>query len=95
MRFQGVIEGLSVNNQIVGTLKQIHCWSKIQSEIRARRLSMVTQGRDKQKKIQNQQKLDAKLHELEVSTLPFIISFSLCLGTMIVSLRHGAKMMSL
>ncbi|XP_009630326.1 protein IQ-DOMAIN 10-like [Nicotiana tomentosiformis] len=66
VRFQGVIEGLSVNNQIVGTLKQIHCWSKIQSEIRARRLSMVTQGRDKQKKIQNQQKLDAKLHELEV-----------------------------
>ncbi|XP_060209291.1 protein IQ-DOMAIN 10 [Lycium barbarum] len=66
VRFQGVIEGLSVNNQIAGTLKQIHCWSKIQSEIRARRLNMVTQGRNKQKKIQNQQKLDAKLHELEV-----------------------------
>ncbi|XP_009785151.1 protein IQ-DOMAIN 10 [Nicotiana sylvestris] len=66
VRFQGVIEGLSVNNQVVGTLKQIHCWSKIQSEIRARRLSMVTQDHNKQKKIQNQQKLDAKLHELEV-----------------------------
>ncbi|TMW93194.1 hypothetical protein EJD97_012057 [Solanum chilense] len=66
VRFQGVIEGLSVNNQISGTLKQIHCWSKIQSEIRARRLNMVTQGHNKQKKIQNQQKLEAKLHELEV-----------------------------
>ncbi|KAG5569159.1 hypothetical protein H5410_058925 [Solanum commersonii] len=65
VRFQGVIEGLSVNNQIAGTLKQIHCWSKIQSEIRARRLNMVTQGHKKQKKIQNQQKLEAKLHELE------------------------------
>ncbi|KAM3382563.1 protein IQ-DOMAIN 10 isoform X1 [Capsicum galapagoense] len=66
VRFQGVIEGLSVNNQISGTFKQIHCWSKIQSEIRARRLIMVTQGHNKQKKIQNQQKLEAKLHELEV-----------------------------
>ncbi|KAJ8527723.1 hypothetical protein K7X08_015174 [Anisodus acutangulus] len=66
VRFQGVIEGLSVNNQIAGTLKQIHCWSKIQSEIKGRRLSMVTQGSNKQKKIQNQQKLEAKLHELEV-----------------------------
>lgn len=66
MRFQGIIEGLSVNNQIAGTLKQIHCWSKIQSEIRARRFNMVTQGHNKHKKIQNQQKLEAKLHELEV-----------------------------
>ncbi|GLU13768.1 hypothetical protein SLE2022_303810 [Rubroshorea leprosula] len=36
------------------------------AQIRARRLSMVTEGRLRQKKMENQLKLEAKLHDLEV-----------------------------
>ncbi|GMN43614.1 hypothetical protein TIFTF001_012812 [Ficus carica] len=38
----------------------------IKIAIRARRLCMVTEGRIKQKKLENRQKLEAKLHGLEV-----------------------------
>lgn len=43
----------------------------MQQEIRARRLCMVTEYRVKQKKLENQLKLEAKIHELEVSTIDF------------------------
>nr|GMD92521.1 protein IQ-DOMAIN 1-like isoform X1 [Ipomoea batatas] len=66
VKLQGAIEAYSVNDQVAATLKHIHSWSRVQSEIKARRLCMVTEGRLKQKKIQNQIKLEAKLHELEV-----------------------------
>ncbi|KAM7492545.1 hypothetical protein LguiA_035466 [Lonicera macranthoides] len=66
VRFQALIEAQSVENQSSVTLNYIHSWSKIQSEIRARRLCMVMNGRIKQKKVENQLKLEAKLHELEV-----------------------------
>lgn len=66
LRFQALIEAQSVENQSSVTLNYIHSWSKIQSEIKARRLCMVMNGRIKQKKVENQLKLEAKLHELEV-----------------------------
>lgn len=69
MKLQGAIEAYSVNDQVTATLKHIHSWSRVQSEIKARRLCMVTEGRLKQKKIQNQIKLEAKLHELEVGDI--------------------------
>lgn len=43
----------------------------MQQEIGARRLCMVTEYRVKQKKLENQLKLEAKIHELEVSTNDF------------------------
>ncbi|KAK4387114.1 hypothetical protein Sango_2582000 [Sesamum angolense] len=66
VRFRGVIEeGHSVKNQAMSALNHIHFWSRIQAEIRARWLSMVTESRTRQKKLENQLKLEAKLHELE------------------------------
>ncbi|XP_057795934.1 protein IQ-DOMAIN 10-like [Salvia miltiorrhiza] len=66
-RFRGVVEGhFSVRNQAMSALNHIHFWSRIQAEIRARWLSMVVDSRARQKKLENQLKLDAKLNELEV-----------------------------
>ncbi|KAH6775593.1 IQ-domain 10 [Perilla frutescens var. hirtella] len=67
-RFRGVIEEghYSVKNQAMSALNQIHFWSRIQTEIRARWLGMVVESRARQKKLENQLKLDAKLHDLEV-----------------------------
>uniref|UniRef100_A0A2P2L5B3 Uncharacterized protein MANES_16G035300 n=1 Tax=Rhizophora mucronata TaxID=61149 RepID=A0A2P2L5B3_RHIMU len=66
VRLQALTQSYSVKKQSVNTLKCLHSWSKIQSEIRARRLCMVTEGQLRQKKLENQLKLEAKLHELEV-----------------------------
>ena len=66
MRFQGFIQDQTVREQASTALNYIHSWSRIQDEIRARRLHMVTEGRIRQKKLENQLKLEAKLHELEV-----------------------------
>lgn len=68
VRFNVLIHGNDTQKQASSTLSCIHAWSYIQSEIRARRHHMVTEGRLKQKKIENQLKLEAKLHELEVLT---------------------------
>ncbi|XVE50144.1 hypothetical protein DITRI_Ditri01bG0138200 [Diplodiscus trichospermus] len=65
-RFNILIQGHTVKKQTTGTLTYLHSWCSVQSQIRARRICMVTEGRLKQKKIENQMKLDAKLHELEV-----------------------------
>ncbi|KAL7143395.1 hypothetical protein ABFS83_08G188200 [Erythranthe nasuta] len=56
----------SVEKQTISALNHIHLWSKIQAEIRARWLAMVIESRSTQKKLDNQFKLDAKLHQLEV-----------------------------
>ncbi|KAK1284886.1 hypothetical protein QJS10_CPB20g01960 [Acorus calamus] len=56
----------NIAKQATTTLSHIHSWNNIQSQIRARRLNMVIEGRLKQKKQDNQLKLEAKLHELEV-----------------------------
>ncbi|KAF8409004.1 hypothetical protein HHK36_005075 [Tetracentron sinense] len=66
VKFQVSIQGHTGEKQASTTLSYLHSWSKIQAEIRARRLCMVTEGRIRQKKLENQLKLEAKLHELEV-----------------------------
>ncbi|KAJ9538510.1 hypothetical protein OSB04_031243 [Centaurea solstitialis] len=65
-KFQALIEADALTKQAFRTLDRIHFWSKIQSEIRNRRLCMVTESRIKQKKLQNHLKLQSRLHELEV-----------------------------
>ncbi|CAK9324319.1 unnamed protein product [Citrullus colocynthis] len=67
-RCQDLIQGGMVTKQV---LSFIHSWSRMQQEIRARRLCMVTEYRVKQKKLENQLKLEAKIHELEESTIDF------------------------
>lgn len=66
-KFPGVIGGqCSVKNQTTSALNHIHFWSKMQSEIRARWLGMVVESRARQKRLENQLKLEAKIHEFEV-----------------------------
>lgn len=52
--------------EATSTLNHLHSWCNIQSQIRARRDSMVSEGRLKKKKMENQLKLEAKLHDVEV-----------------------------
>ncbi|KAK4793951.1 hypothetical protein SAY86_011945 [Trapa natans] len=65
-RLQTTMQNMSIKKQATTTLDYLHSWSRIQSNVRARRLCMVTEGRLKQKKLENQLKLEAKLHDLEV-----------------------------
>ncbi|TYI59416.1 hypothetical protein E1A91_D10G035100v1 [Gossypium mustelinum] len=66
VRLQAKTKTYSIKKQATTTLNYLHSWSNIQAQIRARRLCMVTEGHLRQKKIANQLKLEAKLHELEV-----------------------------
>ncbi|ESQ51997.1 hypothetical protein EUTSA_v10017065mg [Eutrema salsugineum] len=71
-RLQGIArarlltEKHSVKKQAVVTLRYLHSWSNIQSQIKARRVCMVTESRLLHKRLENQQKLEAKLHDIEV-----------------------------
>ncbi|CAM8992931.1 unnamed protein product [Rhodiola kirilowii] len=65
IRLQLLTQGDSVKRQSVSTLNHLHTWGKIQDQIKARRLCMVVEGRLRQKKLENQLKLDAKLHDAE------------------------------
>ncbi|XP_016501946.1 protein IQ-DOMAIN 9 [Nicotiana tabacum] len=65
-RLQSMTQSSSVKKQASATLNNLHSWNRIQTEIRARRISMVIEGRLKQKKLENQLKLEAKLHNVEV-----------------------------
>ncbi|BBH00952.1 IQ-domain 9 protein, partial [Prunus dulcis] len=65
VRLQILTQAYPVTKQATTTLSYLHSWSRIQDEIRARRLYMVTEGRIKQKKLENQHKLEAKLHDIE------------------------------
>ncbi|XP_052202059.1 protein IQ-DOMAIN 9 isoform X3 [Diospyros lotus] len=65
-RLQILTQSQSVSKQASTTLSHLHSWSRIQGQIRARRVAMVTEGRIRQKKLENQLKLEAKLHDLEV-----------------------------
>ncbi|XP_009618388.1 protein IQ-DOMAIN 9-like [Nicotiana tomentosiformis] len=65
-RLQSMTQGSSVKKQASATLSNLQSWNRIQTEIRARRVSMVIEGRLKQKKVENQLKLEAKLHNVEV-----------------------------
>lgn len=78
LRLQLITQSYPVQKQSTTTLNLLHSWCKIQAQIRARRLCMVTEGRIKQKKLENRQKLEAKLHGLEVISLAFLsVSFAL------------------
>jgi hypothetical protein len=55
-----------VKKQTAATLSYIQSWNKLQSEIRNRRAFMVTEGRNRKKKQENQMKLEAKIHNLQV-----------------------------
>ncbi|KAJ7948717.1 Protein IQ-DOMAIN 1 [Quillaja saponaria] len=66
VRFQGLTQDYTVREQATTALSYIHSWSRIQNQISIRRLCRVTEARIRQKKLENQLKLDAKLHELEV-----------------------------
>ena len=68
VRFQVMTQGDIVRKQASTTLSYIHAWSRIQAQISARRHCMAQEGRVRQKKLENQLKLEAKLHELEVLT---------------------------
>ncbi|KFK38852.1 hypothetical protein AALP_AA3G168800 [Arabis alpina] len=65
-RFNSLIQNHNVRNQTSTALNVIHSWCDIQSQIRARRLYMVTQGRLQHKRLENRLKLEIKLHEIEV-----------------------------
>ncbi|KAI4312248.1 hypothetical protein MLD38_037081 [Melastoma candidum] len=66
VRTQKLTQRFPVQRQAITTLGHLHSWTKIQAQVRARRLIMVTEGRMRQKKLENQMKLEAKLHDLEV-----------------------------
>ncbi|XP_077252182.1 protein IQ-DOMAIN 9-like [Tasmannia lanceolata] len=66
VRLQVLTQRHSVNKQASTTLTYLKSWNKIQAQVRARRLCMVTEGHIRQKKHDNQLKLEAKLHDLEV-----------------------------
>lgn len=66
VKLRAVTLGSSSKKQASVTLKYLHTWSRLQTEIRARRASMTVEARIKQRKLENQLKLETKLHDLEV-----------------------------
>lgn len=66
VRLQILTQNYTIKKQATATLNYLHSWSKIQAHIRARRLCMVIEGRLRQKKLENQLKLEARLHDVEV-----------------------------
>ncbi|OIW05285.1 hypothetical protein TanjilG_03674 [Lupinus angustifolius] len=64
--FEALIEDHMSREQTETTLTYIHSWSRIQEQIKARRLCMITETRIKRKNLENQLKHDAKVNELEV-----------------------------
>ncbi|KAK8985616.1 hypothetical protein V6N11_068864 [Hibiscus sabdariffa] len=56
-RFNISIQGHTVTKQTTSTLSFLHSWCNV----RARRICMITEGRLKQKRMENQMKLEAKL----------------------------------
>ena len=61
-----VMKGDYGKRQTSNTLTNLQSWSKIQTQIRTRRLAMVEESGIKQKKLENQLKHDAKVRDLEV-----------------------------
>ncbi|XP_038691730.1 protein IQ-DOMAIN 1-like [Tripterygium wilfordii] len=66
VRFNVLIQNQSVRKQASTAMTYIHSWSNVQAQIRARRYNMVTESRIKQKRMENQLKVEAKIHDLEV-----------------------------
>ncbi|KAE9590597.1 hypothetical protein Lal_00023213 [Lupinus albus] len=65
-KFEDLIQDHMAREQTETTLSYIHSWSRIQEQIKARRLCMITESRIKRKNFENQLKHDAKINELEV-----------------------------
>ncbi|MED6218772.1 Protein IQ-DOMAIN 10 [Stylosanthes scabra] len=63
-KFEALIQ--DPREQTATALSYIHSWSRIQDQIRARRICMITEARIKQRRLESQLKLEAKIHELEV-----------------------------
>lgn len=61
-----LMEGDFGKKQTSNTLRNLQTWSKIQAQIRTRRLAMVEDSGIKQKKLENQLRLDAKVCDLEI-----------------------------
>ncbi|XP_076921591.1 protein IQ-DOMAIN 10-like [Bidens hawaiensis] len=66
VRLQMLMEGNYGKKQTSNTLRNLQSWSRIQGQIRTSRLSMIEDRGNKQKKIENQLRLDAKARDLEV-----------------------------
>lgn len=64
-----IMEGDFGKKQTSTTLRNLQSWSKIQTQIRTRRLAMVEENGIKQKKLENKLKLDAKVRDLEVMSI--------------------------
>lgn len=66
-RLEAFVQKQSVRkrNQANNTLVNLQMWRRVGSQITNRRLCMVTQGRIKQKKLETQLKVEAKLHEIQ------------------------------
>ncbi|KAL3016503.1 hypothetical protein AAZX31_06G216900 [Glycine max] len=65
VKFEALIQDHMAREQTVTALNYIHTWSRMQDQIKARRLYMITEARIKQKRLENQLKLEAKIHELQ------------------------------
>ncbi|GJX29157.1 protein IQ-DOMAIN 1, partial [Tanacetum coccineum] len=65
-KLQMVMKGDYGKRQTSNTLTNLQSWSKIQTQIRTRRLAMVEDSGIKQKKLENQLRHDAKVRDLEV-----------------------------
>jgi hypothetical protein len=68
-RLRIIVQTNPVKKQAAATLSYIQSWNKLQSEIRNRRAFMVTEGRNRKQQQENQIKLEAKLHNLQVISL--------------------------
>ncbi|XP_019426107.1 PREDICTED: protein IQ-DOMAIN 1-like [Lupinus angustifolius] len=64
--FEDLVQDDMARDQTETTLNYIHSWSRIQEQIKARRLCMIIESRIKRKNLENQLKHDAKINELEV-----------------------------
>ncbi|XP_022848011.1 uncharacterized protein LOC111370523 isoform X1 [Olea europaea var. sylvestris] len=73
VRLQNLLQCDAVKKQASTTLGHLHSSTKIQAQIRARRVHMVTEGRLRQKKLENQSKLESELHDLEVRLDAFLV----------------------
>lgn len=65
-RLQILMQGDFGKKQTSNTLRNLQSWNKIQAHIRTRRVAMVEESGIKQKKLDNQLKLDAKSRGLEL-----------------------------
>ncbi|EPS68276.1 hypothetical protein M569_06495, partial [Genlisea aurea] len=64
-RLQDLVKRHSVKKQASRTLNLLHKWSTAQAQIRERRAHMVNEGRLRQRRLENQLKLENKFHDLQ------------------------------